>query len=183
MQQGKREVKSAPQAQRPHDGKERRIIRIADTDLDGSNKVKDALRSITGISFSFSNAIMKTLKIEDSKKLQDLDEKSISELKELIKDPHKFKIPAWLYNWRKDQTTGLDYHLLSNDLKSKITMNIQSIKSSRSYRGYRHSFNYKMRGQRVRSRGANFRGRVGGTIGVSRAKVQQQKAGAAVEKK
>ena len=33
------------------------------------------LRSITGISFSYSNALMKVLKIPEEKKLQDLDEK------------------------------------------------------------------------------------------------------------
>ncbi len=167
MQQGKKEVKSSGSNQK-QDAKERRIIRVADTDLDGSNRVKDSLRSITGISFSFANAVMKTLKIDDSTKLQDLDEKALNDLKDLIKNPHKFNIPSWLYNWRRDLETGLDYHLLSNDLKSKMTMNIQGIKSSRSYRGYRHSFNYKMRGQKVRSRGASFKGRVGGTIGVAR---------------
>ena len=85
-------------------------------------------------------------------------------------------LPDWLYNWRRDDTTGLDYHLLSTELRSKMTMHIQNIKNSRSYRGYRHSFNYKMRGQRVRSRGANFRGRVGGTVGVSKKSLQQAPA-------
>ena len=41
--------------------------------------------------------------------------------------------PHWLFNWRRDETTGLDYHLLSNELRSKTTMQIQKIKTSRSY--------------------------------------------------
>ena len=153
---------------------ERRIVRIADTDLDGSKKVKDLLRTIPGISFSYSNALMHALNIPYDMKLQDMGEKELNELKGALSDPFKYKIPHWMFNWRKDEETGLDYHLLSNDLKSKTTMQIQKIKTSRSYRGYRHSFNYKMRGQKVKSRGANFHGRVGSSLGVIKKKGQPQ---------
>ncbi len=153
---------------------ERKIVRIADTDLDGSKKVKDLLRSITGISFSYSNALIRALNIPGDKKLQDMDEKELKELKEALSDPFKYKLPHWIFNWRRDEETGSDYHLLSNDLKSKTTMRIQKIKTSRSYRGYRHSFNYKLRGQKVKSRGANFHGRVGSSLGVVKKKEQPQ---------
>ncbi|MCL5420501.1 MAG: 30S ribosomal protein S13 [Candidatus Parvarchaeota archaeon] len=156
------------------DMQERKIVRIADTDLDGSKKVKDLLRSITGISFSYSNALMKALKIPDGKKLQDMDEKELNELKDALSDPFKYKLPHWIFNWRKDEETGLNYHLLSNELKSKTTMHIQKIKTSRSYRGYRHSFNYKLRGQRVKSRGSNVHGRIGSSLGVIKKKAQPQ---------
>ncbi|EEZ92901.1 MAG: ribosomal protein S13 [Candidatus Parvarchaeum acidiphilum ARMAN-4] len=161
---------------KPVDMQERKIVRIADTDLDGSKKVKDLLRSITGIGFSYSNALMKVLKIPEGEKLQDLDEKQLNELKEALSNPFKYKLPHWLFNWRRDETTGLDYHLLSNELRSKTTMQIQKIKTSRSYKGYRHSFSYKLRGQKVRSRGANVHGRVGSSLGVVRKK-EQPKAG------
>ncbi len=176
MQANKHSAKPVKELKKPEkqDLQERKIVRIADTDLDGSKKVKDLLRSIVGISFSYSNALMKALKISDDKKLQDLSEKELNELKEALNDPFKYKIPYWLFNWRKDETTGLNAHLLSNELKSKITMHIQQIKSSRSYRGYRHSFNYKMRGQKVKSRGANFYGRVGSSLGVIKKKEQSQ---------
>ncbi|EEZ92683.1 MAG: 30S ribosomal protein S13P, partial [Candidatus Parvarchaeum acidiphilum ARMAN-4] len=99
-----------------------------------------------------------------------------NELKEALSNPFKYKLPHWLFNWRRDETTGLDYHLLSNELRSKTTMQIQKIKTSRSYKGYRHSFSYKLRGQKVRSRGANVHGRVGSSLGVVRKK-EQPKAG------
>ncbi len=178
MQGIKRTAKPVKEPQKKAvDTQERRIVRIADTDLDGSRKVKDLLRSITGISFSYANALMKVLNISDDKKLQDLNEKELTELKEAFSDPFKYKIPHWMFNWRKDEATGLDYHLLSNDLRSKITMHIQDIKTSRSYRGYRHSFNYKLRGQKVKSRGANFHGRVGSSLGVIKKKQPQAGSG------
>ncbi|EFD92694.1 MAG: ribosomal protein S13 [Candidatus Parvarchaeum acidophilus ARMAN-5] len=178
MQANKHAVKSVKgeQEKKPVDMQERRIVRIADTDLDGSKAVKDLLRSIPGISFSYSNALMKVLNIPKGKKLQDLDEKELNTLKEALSDPFKYKIPHWLFNWRRDDETGLDYHLLSNDLRSKTTMRIQKIKTSRSYRGYRHSFNYKLRGQKVKSRGANVHGRVGSSLGVVKKKQAQQGA-------
>jgi len=177
MQANKHSNKPAKEPQKKAaDMQERKIVRIADTDLDGSKKVRDLLRSITGISFSYSNALMKVLKIPEEKKLQDLDEKQLNELKEALSNPFKYKIPHWLFNWRRDEETGLDYHILSNELRSKTTLQIQKIKTSRSYRGYRHSFNYKMRGQKVRSRGANFHGRVGSSLGVIKKKEQPQAA-------
>ncbi len=174
MQANKHAVKPVKEQKKNVEMQERKIVRIADTDLDGSKRVKDLLRSITGISFSYSNALMRALNIPKDKKLQDMNEKELNELKEALSDPFKYKLPHWLFNWRRDEETGLDYHLLSNDIKSKTTMHIQQIKTSRSYRGYRHSFNYKLRGQRVKSRGANFHGRVGSSLGVVRKKEQPQ---------
>ena len=177
MQANKHSSKPVKEPQKkPADMQERKIVRIADTDLDGSRKVRDLLRSITGISFSYSNALMRALKIPDDKKLQDMDSKELDELKEALNNPFKYKIPHWIFNWRRDESTGLDSHLLSNELKSKTTMHIQKIKTSRSYRGYRHSFNYKLRGQKVKSRGANFHGRVGSSLGVIKKKEQPQSA-------
>jgi small subunit ribosomal protein S13 len=153
---------------KPEPEGERRIIRIADTDIDSSKELKDALRLIAGIGFSFANAIIKVMGVDGEKKLQDLNGEELDKLKKVMKDPHSAGIPGWMYNWRRDETTGLDYHIIGNELKSKQTLHIQEIKTSRSYRGYRHSFNYKLRGQRVKSRGANFKGRIGTTLGVTK---------------
>jgi small subunit ribosomal protein S13 len=147
---------------------ERRIIRIADTDIEGNKKLQDALRAIDGLSFSFANAIIKVLGIPGTKRLQDIDEQGMIKLKAILHDPRGNGIPDWMFNWRRDETTGSSIHLLGNDLKSKSALHIQMIKTTRSYLGYRHSFNYKLRGQRVRSRGANFKGRIGSPLGVTK---------------
>jgi small subunit ribosomal protein S13 len=162
---------------------EKRIIRIADTDIDGSKKIRDALRLINGISFAYANAVINVLGVDGNKKLQDFDSTTIEKLKEILYDPHKNGIPEWMYNWRRDENTGANSHIIGNDLKSKQTLHIQLIKASRSYRGYRHSFNYKLRGQRVKSRGANFKGRVGNAIGVTKKTALQQQQAAQETKK
>lgn len=174
MQSNKITIKNPKIQPKAVAGPERRIIRVADTDLDGSKKIKDALRLITGIGFTYANAIIRVLGVQEDKKLQDLDEQTMTKLKDVMRDPHKNSIPDWLYNWRKDEFTGTDSHLIGNDLRSKSALHIQAIKASRSYKGYRHSFNYKLRGQRVKSRGANFRGRIGNAIGVTKKAVVQQ---------
>jgi Ribosomal protein S13 len=107
----------------------------------------------------------------------------MEKLRDVMHDPHKNGIPDWMYNWRRDETTGADSHLIGNDLKSKSTLHIQMIKATRSYRGYRHSFNYKLRGQRVKSRGANFKGRVGTSLGVTKKTAAQQAQPSAGESK
>ncbi len=154
---------------------ERRIIRIADTDIDGSIELRNALKLITGIGFSFTNAVIKVLGVEGDKRLQDLNNEELDKLKTIMKNPHSNGIPEWMYNWRKDESNSLDVHSIGNELKAKHTLHIQKIKTSRSYRGYRHSFNYKLRGQKVKSRGANFRGRIGTTIGVTKKTAAQLK--------
>lgn len=165
-----------PQQQQKQQSSDRKIVRISDTDIDGDQKLSNALREIRGIGFAYANALLKALNINGDKQLQDLDQQSMEKLKEALKDPDKFGVPRWVMNWRRDEATGSDYHLISTELRSKMSMHIQSLKDSKSYRGYRHSFSYKMRGQKVRSRGANFKGRVGRSLGVTKKTAQQKPA-------
>ena len=159
---------------KPREVAERKIFRIGDDDLPGYKKIRNVFRDIYGVSFSYSNAIIKAINIDPNKKLQDLDENSMGRLKDALYNPSAYGIPKWMYNWRKEEETGVDKHYIGNDLMAKNNLNIQNIKLSGSYRGYRHQFGYKLRGQRTRSRGANFKGRVGPTVGVTKKKEQVQ---------
>jgi small subunit ribosomal protein S13 len=149
---------------------EKRIIRIGDTDLDGDKSVISQLIRIYGVSASYANAMVNALNIEANSKLQDLNEEMITKLKEALTNPQKYGIPLWLLNWQKELETGISKHKVGNELKSKNALNLQQIKLLRTYRGVRHQFGYKVRGQKTRSRGANEKGRVGKTIGVTKAK-------------
>ena len=44
------------------------FVRIANTDLDGNKQIQNALIKIKGISFMLSHAILKSAKIEKTKK-------------------------------------------------------------------------------------------------------------------
>jgi small subunit ribosomal protein S13 len=165
------------------EGTERKIIRIADTDLDGDDMVWRAIDRIPGVGYSYAITITKVLSIPMDRKLQDLDDTLTEKLKEALSNPRNYGVPDWMFNWRRDAVTGSTKHYIGNELRSKTALNIQSLKNSRSYRGYRHSFGYKMRGQRVKSRGAGFRGRTGGIVGVTKKTVAAMQKTQTEEKK
>jgi small subunit ribosomal protein S13 len=59
--------------------------------------------------------------------------------------------------------TGTDRHLITSDLDFTISNDIEREKSVMSWRGYRHMFGLKVRGQHTRTSG-----RKGGAVGVKR---------------
>jgi len=75
-------------------------------------------------------------------------------------------------NRQKDIETGKDMHLISADLVLKVKTDIDDAKSIRSWRGYRHAYGLKVRGQRTKTTG-----RQGKSLGVKK-KTMQQKPGA-----
>lgn len=140
----------------------KQIVRLAGVDLDGRKFVAQAIRKIPGISFMFSNAIVKTVGFRD-KKLGELSEEEIKKLEDIISNPQKYAIPSWLYNRRKEPATGVNKHLVSSQLDLAQRMDISELKKIRCYRGVRHSFGLPVRGQRTRG---SFR--KGITVGVKR---------------
>lgn len=151
-----------------------KIIRIAESDLSGNKRVKHALTKIKGISWSFSNAILKALNMEN-KLVGELTDEEINKIRDVLTNPLKYGIPSWVCNRRKDIISGKDMHLFSSDLVFAKKMDIESLKKIKTYKGVRHIYNYKVRGQRTRSRGANVKGRVGSAVGVIKKKLAPQK--------
>ena len=60
------------------------FVRISNTDLDGNKSVQNALTKIKGISFMFSNAILKTAMIEKTKKIGYLSDEQVSRIKQVL---------------------------------------------------------------------------------------------------
>ena len=170
MSKKKVESKTPKKAKKPAEFK--KIIRIAEADLDGNKKIEHALISVKGVSWAYAHAIRKALGFENVK-LVDLSDEDIEKLRDALAHPHNYGIPSWIYNRQKDIATGRDMHLLSHDLILAGKMDVRRLKNIKAYRGVRHMFNYKVRGQRTRSRGANVRGRTGATVGVVRKKLKK----------
>jgi len=145
------------------------IIRIANTDIDGTKSLYDGLRKIKGVSFMFSNAICNNLNLEKTKKIGTLNEDEIKRIEYLIKNPHS--LPSWLLNRRKDFDTGKNLHLTGAHLNLSKEFDIKRMKKLKSYKGLRHALGQPVRGQRTRS---HFR--TGVSVGV------QRKAAAAAQK-
>ncbi len=149
------------------------LVRIANTDLDGSKKLYHALTKIKGISFVFANMVCNLANVDKTKKTGFLSDQEVSRLNDIIKTPGKFNVPSWILNRRKDYETNEDNHLLGPDLKFTQDNDIKRLKKIKSYRGVRHSGGLPVRGQRTKS---NFRKNKGkGSLGVKRKKIRSGK--------
>ncbi len=127
---------------------EEMIIRILSTDIPGDKNVYAGLTRIKGISWSFSNAVCKTLGIDKKKKIKDLSEQEIEKLTEFIKNP---KLPEFILNRRRDLDSGTDKHLIGTDYDLRKEFDIKRMKEIKSYKGIRHITGQPVRGQRTKS--------------------------------
>ena len=150
----------------------RHILRIMGTDVQGTLKTSYAIAQIKGVSLSLSNAVLKKAEVNPDLRVGFLTESDISKIENIIREPAKYNLPTWLFNRRKDSETGKDMHLLSADLVLRTKMDIDDAKNIRSWRGYRHAYGLKVRGQRTKTTG-----RAGKALGVKK-KTLLQKPGA-----
>ena len=128
--QGKTQDSAKPKPKfKPRTGpvEEIKIIRMAESDLEGTKKLEHVLTKIKGISWTYAKAIRQVLGFEN-KKLGDFTDEEINKIKDVLANPSKYNIPSWLYNKRKDPIRGNDYHLLSSDLRLSHRMDIESLK-------------------------------------------------------
>jgi small subunit ribosomal protein S13 len=146
-------------------------LRIIGTDVDGTLKASYALSKIKGISLSLANAILKKADVSPDKRAGFLTEAEIEKVEEVIKDPAQHGLPGWLLNRRKDSETGKDGHLISADLVLKTKMDIEQMKGIKSWRGYRHAYGLRVRGQRTKTTG-----RAGKALGVKKKTLMQRPA-------
>lgn len=151
----------------------RHIVRILGSDSSGTLKVSYAVSSVKGVSLSLANAILKKANINPDLRAGFLTDNEIEAVEEIIKDPAKYSLPAWLFNRRKDVESGKDMHLISAELVLRTKTDIDDAKNIRSWRGYRHAYGLKVRGQRTKTTG-----RSGKSLGVKK-KALLAKPGAA----
>ena len=141
----------------------RHILRISGKDIDGSKKIIVALSMIRGIGYNIAQVILQSLNINPYIRVGFMTESELKEIEVTIKDPSRVGIPTWYLNRRKDMDTGSDKHLITSDLDFMISNDIEREKSVMSWRGYRHMFGLKVRGQHTRTSG-----RKGGAVGVKK---------------
>jgi len=153
----------------------RHILRIMGTDVPGTLKTSYAIAQIRGVSLSLSNAVLKKAGVNPDLRVGFLTESDVTKIEDVVREPAKYSLPSWLFNRRKDADTGKDLHLLSADLVLRTKMDIDEAKNIKSWRGYRHAYSLKVRGQRTKTTG-----RAGKALGVKK-KTLMQKPGAAAE--
>nr|WDA99387.1 ribosomal protein S13 [Galdieria yellowstonensis] len=105
------------------------MVRIAGIDLPKNKKVEIALTYIYGIGLSLAKKIVSMAQINAEKKIQDLDDKEIGNIRSIIEK----------------------YYQVEGDLRKFESLNIKRLIEIGSYRGKRHRLNLPVRGQRTRT--------------------------------
>ena len=160
------------------------IVRIAGRDINGSYTIAHALLRIKGISQNMAQVMAllaeRKFGIPSDTSIGSLSDDKLAEVEQIIKDPSKFGIPAFMLNRRKDIATGKDVHVVGTDLIVQTRQDIEDMIKQHTWVGFRHQYGQKVRGQRTRSTG-----RTGATVGVTKKKIQeeQKKAASAPAKK
>ena len=141
----------------------RHILRIAGSDVAGTLKTVYALTEVKGIGHGLSNAILNKAGVNPDLRVGFLTEADVERIEDIIKNPSKYSLPTWLFNRRKDFDTGKDVHLMTAELVLRTKTDIDQAKDIRSWRGYRHAYSLKVRGQRTKTTG-----RAGKALGVKK---------------
>lgn len=141
----------------------RYIIRVARTDLDGSQKLDSALSNVKGVGQRLARAIVEAAGLNPDQRTGYITDEDVAKIEEVLENPGKFGIPHWMLNRQKDMKSGENKHLIGADLDFQLKMDIDLMMKTKSWKGIRHGLGLKVRGQRTRTSG-----RRGRTVGVSR---------------
>jgi small subunit ribosomal protein S13 len=142
------------------------ILRIAGKDVEGSKKLLVAISEIKGVGYNFAQVLTQSLNVNPNMRVGFLTDKELREIEEAISNPTKFGVPEWYLNRKKDMDTGTTHHMITSDLDFAIGNDVDREKTVMSWRGYRHMFGLRVRGQRTRTTG-----RKGGAVGVKKTKL------------
>jgi small subunit ribosomal protein S13 len=182
----KKEVKPAKPARAEEAPKEkegfRGIVRIAGKDIRGHVPLKRALIRVRGIGQSLSvpiaNVLASELGLKPDTKVGELDDAAIEKVDKILFNLQSYAIPKFMLNRKADRLEGTDRHAIMYDLIFAVREDIESEKKLYTWKGYRHSYGQKVRGQKTRNTG-----RTGMAVGVLRKAIiaQQAAAGKPVE--
>jgi small subunit ribosomal protein S13 len=142
------------------------ILRIAGKDVEGSKKLLVALSEVKGVGYNFAQVLTQSLGINPNLRVGFLTDSQIKDIEKALSDPSKVGVPEWYLNRKKDMDLGKTHHLITSDLDFSISNDIEREKTIMSWRGYRHMFGLRVRGQRTRTTG-----RKGGAVGVKKVKM------------
>lgn len=139
----------------------RHIVRIAGKDVPGAKKMIIGVSQVRGIGYNFAKAILDILKIDQNSNIGFLTESQVEAIEKAMRNPSSLNVPSWFLNRRKDIDSGKDLHLITSDIEFNVRNDIEREKNTNSWRGFRHTYGLKVRGQRTRTTG-----RKGGAVGV-----------------
>ncbi len=144
----------------------RGIVRFAETDLDGTKKLANALLKVKGVGWATAIAFTRAAGLDANVLAGSLTDEQLGKLEQVILNPINFGIPTHMVDRRSDPIEGGDRHSVSSNLAITKKTDIDSMKKIHSYKGIRHELGLPVRGQRTRT---SFR--TGMVVGVQKSKL------------
>ena len=112
------------------------MARIAGVNLPSGKHAEIALMYIFGVGRPLAVTILSKLGIEKTRKIDDLSEAELDEIREELKN-----------------------HLIEGDLRREIQQNIKRLQDINCYRGMRHKKRLPVRGQRTKTNARTRKGK------------------------
>jgi small subunit ribosomal protein S13 len=153
----------------------RYIVRIANTDLDGTRPAALALTGVRGVGLRIAEVACRLADINATEMIGNLPETMVEGLETTL-GSLSGKMPSWMVNHPNEPLAGESPHYFGPDLETRRRDDVNVMKMIRSYRGVRHERGQKVRGQRTRSNG-----RTGMAAGVLKKAAKEAAAAAAKE--
>ncbi|HTW54891.1 MAG TPA: 30S ribosomal protein S13 [Thermoplasmata archaeon] len=153
----------------------RYIVRVANTDLDGTRPVALALTGVRGVGLRIAETACHLAHINGAELIGDVPEATIEGIEATLAALPQ-NVPPWMTNHPNEPVLGESTHLIGPDLETRRRDDINVMKMVRSYRGVRHERGQKVRGQRTRSNG-----RTGMAAGVIKKAAKEAAAAAGKE--
>lgn len=150
------------------------ILRIAGKDVEGSKKLLVALSEVKGVGYNFAQVLTQSIGINPNTRVGFLTDSQIKQIEQALANPLEVGVPEWYLNRKKEMDSGVTRHMITSDLDFSIGNDIDREKTIMSWRGYRHMFGLRVRGQCTRTTG-----RKGGAVGVKKVKMMPGAAPAA----
>jgi len=170
--------------EKPEEETSRGIVRIAGKDIRGHVPLSKAVLYVRGISHGIAPSAVLILKsklnLPPEMKVGDLSDEQVEKIDQVLFNLQEHNVPNFMLNRRGDVIDGVTKHVIMNDLIFSNREDIEREKRMYSWKGYRHAYGQKVRGQRTRNTG-----RSGMAVGVLRKAIlaQQKPAGGAAPAK
>jgi len=151
----------------------RYIVRVSNSDLDGTRPVALALTGVRGVGLRLAGVACRLADVSQTERIGNLPEASVETIETAL-GTLPTKVPDWMVNHRHEPADGATVHYIGPDLETRRRDDVNQMKMIRSYRGVRHERGQKVRGQRTRSNG-----RTGMAAGVLKKAAKEAAAAAA----
>ncbi len=130
----------------------RYIVRVANSDLDGTRPTALALTGVRGVGLRIAEVACRLANVKADEMIGNLPEATVDGLEQTLSHIST-NVPAWMVNHPHEPVAGESIHYIGPDLETRRRDDLNVMRMVRSYRGVRHERGQKVRGQRTRSNG------------------------------